>query len=70
MTEKQRKFWTSRALDREKRLIAYYKKNAGDEPDGSFVMNMFLAGWDAGVRAATKKHSATTKPTTISHKLQ
>lgn len=48
MTEAQRKDRIREFIKREKRMLAYFKRNE-EEPDGSFLMDAFIKGYEFGI---------------------
>jgi len=63
MTPKQRKIWENRMIQREIRMLNFYRAPLAnnDPPDGSFLMGAFLHGWDSAMRASRKNPKS--KPT-------
>jgi hypothetical protein len=55
MTKCQRKYWEKRLLQQTKRMLAYYGAPRPDATDGSFLMNAFLLGWHAAMRAQKRE---------------
>jgi hypothetical protein len=45
LTRRQEEIWRKKMIDIERRLIGYYDSHPGSEPDGSFAMSAFTAGY-------------------------
>jgi hypothetical protein len=55
MTKLQRKNWELYSVSYEQIILAYFKSRPESKPDGSFIMNLVLRAYRAGVREGKKR---------------
>jgi len=59
MIDRQRKYWKTKFVEEEKRMLEYFQPKPlrpnPETPDGSFLFHAFARGYEVGIRERQKK---------------
>ena len=55
MNKRRRRIYQKQFISDEKVIVGYHRRHPEKEPDGSFVMDVFMKGYRLGLRDAKKK---------------